>query len=408
MAALFKQLKRLQGRAEVAVAVPYEITCDCGTKVTGMRRSSWIEAECPVCFQSLFVLPANAYPATPSVPSEVLGGTFSERLKFVLAELFPPRSKPEAQTLEAAAQPAATAAAAAADSADTPPVRRFRWPVINVTGLLKRTFTPFRLLMLAVVAVVGLTMSWMSWQTSVESARQVWLKTPEQAEQLLQNSDLIQLERVLQQAMQAAQVLQKDGSEFRRLRNLLDETIAVNSLSNTDLLSAFHNAYDDSGRIKDNAQATVEAACQRGPFIFDSLLQKKPGLADDFLIDFPATPGQHPVQLQIPLPAIQELLEFTGDGRAIFAVEFHSVRAPEPDSFEPWVLRVQPTSFALFTSPAHCAAVGIVSEYDPTLISILRRQQEFVEGSETWHSRAAVLADQPAAAAELEIISEGK
>lgn len=405
MAALLKQLKRLQGSAEVAVAVPYEITCDCGAKVTGMRRSSWIEAECPVCCQSLFVLPANVYPATPSVPSEVLGGTFSERLKSVLAELFPPRSQPEAAPAEAVAQ---TAATTAADVAQTPPTRRFRWPVIDVSGLLKRTFTPFRLLMLAVVAVVGITVYWMSWQTSVEAARQVWLKTPEQTERLLQESDLIELERVLQQAMQAAQVLQKDGSEWRRLRNLLEETVAVNTLSNTDLLSAFHNAYDDSGRIKENAQRTVEAACQRGPFIFDSLLQKKTGMSDDFLIDFPATPGRHPVQLQVPLPAVQDLLEFTGDGRAIFAVEFHSVTAPEPDSFEPWVLRVKPTSFALFTSPAHCKAVGIVSEYDPTLSSILQRQQEFVEGSETWHARAAVVPDQSESQSESQPISEGE
>jgi len=92
MAALLKQLKRLRGSAEVAVAVPYEITCDCGAKVTGMRRSSWIEAECSVCYQSLFVLPANVYPATPSVLSEGLGGSFSELWKCVLAELFPPRS----------------------------------------------------------------------------------------------------------------------------------------------------------------------------------------------------------------------------------------------------------------------------------------------------------------------------
>lgn len=386
MAALFRQLKRLQGGAEVVVAVPYEIACDCGAKVTGMRRSSWIEAECPECFQSLFVLPANFYPATPSVPSEVLGGTFSERLKAVLAELFPPRAKPEAESAEPAD---AVAAAAAADTADAVPVRRFRWPVFDLTGLLKRTFTPFRLLMLSVIGVVGLTLYWMSWQSSVEAARQVWLRAPEQAERLLQESDLIELEQVLQQAMQAAQVLQKDGSEWRRLRNLLDETAAVNTLSNTDLLSAFHNAYNDDGRLKSDAQTTVEAAIQRGPFIFDSLLQKKAGLADDFLIDFPATPGQHPVQLRVPLPAIAELLEVTGDARAIFAVEFQSVTAPEPDSFDPWILRVEPTSFALFTSPAHCAAVGIVSEYDPTLNDILQRQRDFVEGSESWHARAA-------------------
>ncbi|MCP4510475.1 MAG: hypothetical protein GY826_29210, partial [Fuerstiella sp.] len=77
-----KQIKgRLQGTAEAAVAVPYEVTCACGTSVTGTRRASWIEAECQTCLQSVFVLPANVYPSTPSVPSEILGGSFADRLK---------------------------------------------------------------------------------------------------------------------------------------------------------------------------------------------------------------------------------------------------------------------------------------------------------------------------------------
>ena len=99
MIASIDKLKRMKARlsndAATEIEVPYEVVCECGETVTGIRRDTWIEAECQDCYQSLFVLPTNVYPATPSVPSEVLGGTFSERLKVVISEIFPGRRTEE-------------------------------------------------------------------------------------------------------------------------------------------------------------------------------------------------------------------------------------------------------------------------------------------------------------------------
>ena len=73
--------KRLKGGADAVVSTPFQLTCECGATVRGVRRSTWIESECPSCCHSVFVLPANVYPATRLVPSTVVGGSFPERLK---------------------------------------------------------------------------------------------------------------------------------------------------------------------------------------------------------------------------------------------------------------------------------------------------------------------------------------
>ncbi|MEZ6127222.1 MAG: hypothetical protein R3C59_00905 [Planctomycetaceae bacterium] len=396
MAGLLKKLKRaggrLKGGAEAAVSVPYELTCDCGSKVTGMRRATWIEGECQTCYQSLFVLPANVYPSTKSVPSEVLGGTFAERLKSVVAELFPKKDSPVRAKEKPESNTPAADSAFAAEAVVKP---KFTFPQIDVVGFLKRVFTPFRLLMLAIVTVLVLTVYWMTCQRAMEAARQVWLKTPERVEQLMQEGNLVELESVLAEAIGAAIVLQKDDPESRWLSNLLDETRTVNSLSINELLSGFHNAYDDRGRLKDDAESIVQTVCDSGPFVFDTTLNPKSGVSDDYLIDFPASPGRHPVHIIVPMPELQKLLETADDHRAIFAVEIQSVRAPEQRTYDPWILQIKPGSFVLFTSMTHCEAFGLTSEVDPTLPAILQRQLEFVENSDTRHSEVDVTGEKP-------------
>jgi hypothetical protein len=387
MAGTFEKLKRikarLQGGAEAAVAVPFELNCECGGTVAGMRRKSWIESECPECCQTLFVLPANVYPATKRVPSEVLGGSFSDRLQAVVSELLPAKKKPSKKAAEKAVV-AATAAPAVA-------VKRKPWfslPHIDIVGFLKRTFTPFRLLMMAMTVVVGLTVYWMTYQRAVENAQQTWLKSPEEIEGLLNDSKMVELQQTLQTAVQAADLLQRDDAESRRIRNMLGETMAINSIASSELLTAFHNAYNDEGVLQETAASEIEDVCRSGTFLFDSYLTARPGLSDVYLAEFPATPGRHPIELVIPLPAVGDFLEAFEDGRAIFTVTIDQVAAPTIGTYEPWVLHVESTSFVLLTSLPHCERIGLTKDIDPTLEGILQRQRDFVEGSATWYARA--------------------
>ena len=85
-----KVLHRALTASKKPDSVPFELTCDCGAVVKGERRTSWIEAECPSCFQSLFVMPGNVYPATKLV-SGVLTGSFVARIQAAYYELRPGR-----------------------------------------------------------------------------------------------------------------------------------------------------------------------------------------------------------------------------------------------------------------------------------------------------------------------------
>lgn len=396
MAGTFKKLKRikarLQGGADAAVAVPYELKCECGTIVTGMRRKSWIESECPECCQTLFVLAANTYPATKSVPSEVLGGTMTDRLKTVVQELFPKKSS----TTKKKSKSRSKTDDAVEVEAVAKPRRKLSLPRIDILGFLKRTFSPFRLLMMAMTIVVGFTIYWMTYQNTVENARQTWLKSPEEIERLLEDREMIDLQQALESAVQAADVLQRNDPESRRVRNLLEETVGINTIASGDLLNGFHQAYDDDDLLVDDAMEQVESVCRSGTFVFDSYLQAKPGLSDVYLVDFPATPGRHPVEIIIPLPAVNEFHEMFPDGRAVFAGRIDRVVPPTAKTFEPWTLNVKASSFVLMTSLPHCEHVGLTAEDDETLTAVLKRQLEFVETSENWQDRmATVVIEQP-------------
>jgi hypothetical protein len=392
--AKLKQIKaKLQGSAEAAVATPYEVQCVCGDTVTGVRRATWIQRECQSCLQSVFVLPANTYPSTPSVPSEILDGSFTDRLKSVVAELLPRR---EQETVDSAssAKPVSTVATADADppravaTAEEKVHRRLSLPTFDIKVAVFRIVTPFRILMLAMIAVVTLTAYWMTYQRAVEAAHHTWLKSTDDALALLEDRDFLQLEVVLTKAVNAGKVLGKDDPEWRGTLNLLQETQAINSIAAGSLLMAFHRAYDTNASLVAGAAALLREEASTGTFVFDSYLHHHPETAGVLLMDLPATPGLHSVEVTITVPGIQDLLHANGDERVLFAAQIRSVQAPASDTRDAWKLQIDPHSFVLLTNPVHCEEIGLSPDDYPHIANILTRQRDFVASSQQWEHRA--------------------
>ncbi|MEJ7593939.1 MAG: hypothetical protein WKF77_20565 [Planctomycetaceae bacterium] len=86
-ARLNKAKARLFGTATKDIVVPFELPCDCGHRVTGIRRASYQIATCSSCDARVYVLPVNVYPATKRVRSEVLDGSVTSRLSVVVRDL---------------------------------------------------------------------------------------------------------------------------------------------------------------------------------------------------------------------------------------------------------------------------------------------------------------------------------
>ncbi|MDG1897472.1 MAG: hypothetical protein P8J37_21460 [Fuerstiella sp.] len=392
--AKLKRIKaKLQGGADAGGDVPYEVKCACGEPVSGMRRATWIEGECQSCLQSVFVLPTNVYPSTPSVPSAILGGTFADRLKTVLLETFPRREKePENSKAPVAHDGDDATAETNASTAVAPPKQQIRWrpslPSIDVKRAVIRIVTPFRVLMLAMFATVMLTGYWMTHQRAVEAAQQTWLKSTDEAQVLLNDREFLQLETLLTTAIEAGLMLGKDDPEWRGTQNLLHETQAFNNIASGGLLAAFHRAYDPGFLLVDDAEALVREKANSGTFVFDSYLRQHPEMAGTFFMELPATPGRHSVEVTIRIPEIRELLNANGDTRVLFAGRIHAVAAPAADSRGAWNLRIAPPSFVLLTNPVLCEELGLSPDDDPDLANILHQQRDFVESSERWEHRS--------------------
>ena len=139
-------------------------------------------------------------------------------------------------------------------------------------------------------------------QKAYENAQQVWLASSDEIPKLLKDRRLDQLEGVLDQAVQAGYRLGKHDSEWRLLQNLRDETFAVNRIAHADLVTAFQNAYDSDGILRQNAGETVSRATDAGIYLFDSYVSQADSEGRTFLIEFPAVPGFHRVELMVHMP----------------------------------------------------------------------------------------------------------
>lgn len=397
---------KLSGSAEAPEDVRFAVRCECGEMIHGIRRATWIETECPGCCQSVFILPVNIYPTTQSVPSEIIGGSFADRLKVVVGELMPGRKEARPDTdpgkpSKKKKKGAVADKAEVTESSDAgaarevvPEVPRFRLPRIDIAGFFVRTFTPFRMLMLAMLSVVCLTGYWMVTQRRLEAAQQTWLRSAEQAEQNLADSDLVALEATLTEAVEAGYTLDKSDSDWRTTLNLLYETSAVNTLASSNLLTAFHNAYGPDNRLVEDAAESVARTARSGTFVFDSWLQPERG--GYYLMHFPATPGRHAVEVSLPLPLLSGLMENSADNRILFAAKIREIKSPTPKTNNPWQLLIDPQEFVLMTSLVHCEAVGLTVDEDPELTSLLDLQKQFVQSSADWEFRADVVSLPPA------------
>lgn len=393
---------RLAGEADASLEIAFELVCECGQSIRGVRRTTSIQKQCEQCGETLFVLPMNVYPATKSVASEVIGGSFADRLKVVVGELLPSRKSKsskadqsgekssKADTVEVAATGEHTEQAVVA-----PKLRRkLTLPKIDVKAVLRKTFTPFRMVILGIISVVGLTGYWMIQQQAQEAAQQVWLQATDEIESLLQDGKLVELEALLQETVNAGRTLGKTGSEWRRTVNLHQQTTAINRMANVDLLSAFHAAYKDGVLDSFGVQKVVDSS-RNGTYIFDSWITKDYQKKHTFDVQMPAAAGRNRVSATIELPQLEQLLQEFPDGQFLFAADIETVRAPVGDIDPDWKIRLSAESFVLLTDALLCQNVGLAADFDPQLASVLERQDEFVRTSKTWEFRADDLSGLP-------------
>jgi hypothetical protein len=385
-----KNIKRLSARLRGTVAeelpAQFSIKCECGSLVSGMRGKSWQQSTCSECHTILYLLPTNVYPTTDSVVNDVIGGTFSQRLRVVLSEALPRRKRKASEKSTSSPNQEATRTGSGKKLETTAgrgvTVKSPRWripkislPRINPVEIARRTFTPIRLLILGMLLAVGMTSYWLYHRNQVDAADRVWREAQDAIPQLVAAGDFQALQQTLTNATDAGRLTGQEGPEWRRTVNLFEETLAVTNI-----------CYDTLPELlseKAVLEASAVAAVMDQYFVIDGYIDPDGDDAGSFIVDIPAMSGQQSVRVTLQLPPLADYLPTNPTQRFVFA--FRLQGSEQNNEFHE--LRVAPKSFVLFTSEEHCDQLGMSAQADPTLAEVLANQKAFVEESSRWEAR---------------------
>lgn len=413
---------QLFGTAAAEIKVPFQLECECGHRVAGIRQPGSQTVECSQCHTEHFVLPVNVYPTTRRVPSEVLGGNFRQRLFAVIGELIPrkpptvdrrpkterPVGKPVggqekyseagpasampayAETGRSLQEPTSESSGRSATNnrpdrkaAESEPIPALK-PRVPLSVRIRRQFTVFRLMMFAVVIVVVSTAAWMIHRRQLEQARIAWRSAMDETTGMLEEAQFGELEQLLVRADAAATKLGRNDAEVGAVRNLLRQTQAINGLNSDDLFTEISSAYSRDGRLEGHL---VDGLCRdlcTGWHVFECRLLPYTGTESGsvpvYTLEFPARIHQDQVQILTDSSVLGAMVSADPQSPILFAASIESCRGADGVS-QSWMIKLKSESCALITTVEHAEQFGLSPESDPQLSAIIDRQKQFVEAN---------------------------
>ena len=432
---------KLLGTAAADIVVPFQMECQCGTAVTGIRRQTSQQATCTACHQTLFILPVNVYPTTRRVASEVVGGSFGTRLAAATRELIPntpvdpSTDRPDRSRTSASSSGTKSAASGRSGSAAGPSpgsanragagntrtasgrsgVRgeasasgtsekkrisgadsgahetvsgasgraagQAQRPRRDVSTVARQTLTPFRLLMCGVVIAVSLTGLW-SWnQRRQDNARHAWRIASDNIAESLAAENLQKLESDLQQAVDAAAILRRTDLEAQAVSNLLLQTRAVNNLCGVDLFGELSATYQPDGTPDPVKVRTAEQLLIAGWHVFQCRILAHDSSERVVSLQLPVEFGSDSLRTTIESSPLRHTMEAFSGNSPVFAARIVSCHPPASAGGE-WKVTLDPETLTLMTSVAHCRAAGLPAAEDQEMIDQLKRQDEFVKSTD--------------------------
>lgn len=400
---------KLFGTAAADTPMPFELPCDCGHTVAGIRRPRMQITHCSACGQSLFVLPTDRYPATRRSPRKPVPSEPA------------PKTTPTAQELDAtpetawASNHAAPAETTTRRSSKRPNPTSARSPQKNISPgspntqvtakdkpnpsqapavpppappqlappkpslsvRIRRTFTPFRLLTAGCLTLLLLTATWMVHQRQLENARRTWRREFDAALKAEAERNRSALQQSLQNALSAANILQKQDSDVAIARSLLLQCYAISQLTAVDPVAVL-NSHFSPNTEPNPEQLTTEL---RGlVLLFEASPQPAPDTAPSVLLDLPLVIHGRLLQLSARSPILHQFSQLHPGQSVLFLAAIRSCHltsaAPSPLQLE-----LDPDSITLLTSEFLATEAGLSPESFPELPQILQRQSSLITPS---------------------------
>lgn len=403
---------KLFGTAAVEIPVPFEIPCDCGHRVAGIRKPRIQFIDCSACSQTIFVLPVNLYPATRRTASLVVDGGLAARAAAAARELAgqspPPQSSPpdsrrsapdEAAKSESpsprrsskrsrpaqndgppsAAATKSSPVPAAVDPAPQPKPatpNSFLTPQrIPFRVRLRRTFTPFRLLAAGCFAALVLTGFWIVRQQQIEIARRTWRREMDAANTAEAERNRTALLQALRNAIAAANTLNKQDNDANAARMLLLQCEAINQLSAVDPVDVLTKAAEPGNNSSPNE---LNSALRGIQLLFDATPQNAADPPPAVILDLPLIVHGRTLQIAVASPALHKLAQQHPGQSALFLASIKSCRL-EPGPGQSAHIELDPESITLLTSEFLAAEAGINASQLPELPEILKRQAALLD-----------------------------
>lgn len=424
-ARLAKAKSRLFGTAVRDVPVPFELPCDCGHRVAGIRRPTFQITVCSACQSSIYVLPVNVYPGTRRVRSEVLDGPVISRIGTIVRDLIvgendspadkavsETRASPRADAPETGNDRAGNrrrkstskgsdAASNVTDPAEAEPVIEHAAtgtplvlvPRVSAAVRLKKLFSPTRLLALAGVGILVVTGWWMIRQQQMDEARKVWRREMDLVETALRKNDLHSLQSALKKAVDAAIVLNRSDPESREAESLLRQTEAVQNLGSADLVTLLSGFVRSDGSFNSEKASRVSESVIGQRLVFEAPLRSASGSNQIPELDMPLIVDGIPLRVVVPSSWLLKYAQAEPSLPLLFVAAIKTCQPPTGPSGE-WRMSLDPVSCILITSEFHAKEVGFEVKNIPRLRKTLERQAEFVKATPVTPGKIAIVSEE--------------
>ncbi len=377
-----------------SVPQPFELSCECGQRHSGLRRRMHQRIVCRACGAALFVLPKDPYPnpsppkvkkskradevpvgddpvgdeSEPRQPRDTLpppGGVRARRTRRRRERGGREPSDPVADAANKAAEAVASAASATGRTARSAAQGVSSGFASAVRGFLQ-WWTPLKLTALAMVIIITGTIYWTVVTSKISSAERSLNPAVEAGYAALDDGDLLVAETELAAAVRALDILQRDDNHARTVRQTYREVRAINHLLSDPLVQLLEEAEatvarevarrreskpdpDEQPPPLDDGWATRFRAlyADKSWIVMQVPVQKLDPLPEQphrFAAAFPILIGdaQRPVELRVDFPVFDEVGIGKTPESVLFGGRLKSCRLAEDESR--WIVHLDPDS----------------------------------------------------------------
>ncbi|MBI1346150.1 hypothetical protein GC163_07655 [bacterium] len=302
----------------------YDVNCDCGARLTGIRVPIAQKPSCPECGIIVFILPATVYPVPASVERRWLGNDLPETVATF------PKSKKYRSVREQRRDKERARKAKAEREVVQPPSE----PGIPFSQRFRQLFTPIRLVILTMAVGLLLTGWVMIRNVRRDRAQRELQGSLDRGHAALANDDYPKAAQEFQQATAALDILGRQDDIARQVRRTSRESMVTAGLSSRSFSETLERWILKAP--KDSATSLGDKA---GWFLFEAELH--PSTASEYageptplVIDLPLQIGKTPVVvLMEPPPWKNWLTSEAGEQsqRVLFAAQLRRGEVPQGD-----------------------------------------------------------------------------